>query len=192
MTTLEAYQMYLALRLHFSNPKYDITKTKGRVRISPNQLDNKPRLKQALDKMSVRFPRKKFIDFMVASFIRGENPIFSPRAEENYVEYVRFHESAVYLYKRDLSHLSNHVDTLADAWQSSGNHPVLLKEHLGKRIHLETLIILDRLFNFVPMLNTTLAGDPVWMPLADTMYKYSPFIKVDRDKFTMLTQQVFS
>jgi hypothetical protein len=193
MTTLEAYQIYLAVRLHFTNKKYDITHTKGRVRVVPGQLENKPRMKYSLEKMSVRFPRKKFINFLVASFARGENPLFSPNAETNYQQFVKYMEGMSYFYERDLRQLQTSCDcTEVEALWSGENHPVILKEYLGGRIHLETLIILDRLFKFSTILNERLSGDAVWEPLYEVMYKYLLFIKFDEDKVRMITRKVFA
>ena len=42
------------------------------------------------------------------------------------------------------------------------SHPKLLKEYLGKRVSLETMIILDELMGYVPKWNVHLKDDFMW------------------------------
>jgi len=44
MNILQAYRMYTAVRLHFTDAKYDIRKTKGRVNIPESVLAKKPKI----------------------------------------------------------------------------------------------------------------------------------------------------
>jgi hypothetical protein len=69
---------------------------------------------------------------------------------------------------------------------SDGQHPLALKLYLGKKISLETLIILDKLFNFVYSNNTVLANDFIWKDVSRLITKYRVFVKFDKDKFSQL------
>jgi len=69
---------------------------------------------------------------------------------------------------------------------SDGQHPLALKLYLGKKISLETLIILDKLFNFVYSNNTVLANDFIWKDVSRLITKYRIFVKFDKDKFSQL------
>jgi hypothetical protein len=69
---------------------------------------------------------------------------------------------------------------------SDGQHPLALKLYLGKKISLETLVILDKLFNFVYSNNTTLANDFIWKDVSRLITKYRVFVKFDKDKFSQL------
>jgi hypothetical protein len=73
-----------------------------------------------------------------------------------------------------------------DPLVSDGQHPLALKLYLGKKISLETLVILDKLFNFVYSNNTMLANDFIWKDVSRLITKYRVFVKFDKDKFSQL------
>ena len=66
-----------------------------------------------------------------------------------------------------------------------GNHPILLKEYLGKRIALETLIILDELVDYTKVWDVKLEGDVVWPDLRKLMKDYKRFLTIDANKYKM-------
>jgi hypothetical protein len=68
---------------------------------------------------------------------------------------------------------------------------VILKAYCGKKCRLETLVILNKLYKFTVEMDEQLVLDPVWNSVSRTIHKYSPFIKVEKEKFSMITTQVF-
>ena len=62
-------------------------------------------------------------------------------------------------------------------------HPILLKEYLGGRISLETLIILDELVEYTQEWNIKLKGDVVWEPLKELMKNYKGFLTIDAKRY---------
>jgi hypothetical protein len=62
-------------------------------------------------------------------------------------------------------------------------HPILLKEYLGKRISLETLIILDELVDFSKTWNKKLSEDYIWQDIKNMMNNYKRFLTLDKNKY---------
>ena len=79
---------------------------------------------------------------------------------------------------------------LVDSFQNlftvkNGQHPKLLKEFLGSRVSLETLVILDELVEFSNDWDKTLEDDIVWIDLKELMNNYKRFLTIDVKKYKM-------
>ena len=57
-------------------------------------------------------------------------------------------------------------------------HPILLKKYLSGKINLETLVIMNKILNFVPYFDNTLK-DPVWETVSLKIKKYTPFLNIN-------------
>jgi hypothetical protein len=58
-----------------------------------------------------------------------------------------------------------------------------MKEFLGGRVSLETLIILDELVNYGPDWNTQLEDDIIWIDLDNLMNNYERFLTIDQEQY---------
>ena len=62
-------------------------------------------------------------------------------------------------------------------------HPKLMKEFLGGRLSLETLIVLDELVKFTKKWNQKLKDDIIWLDLKKIMNDYKRFLTIDKNKY---------
>lgn len=194
MTTFEAYKLYLALRLHFTSDGYDIRKTKGRIRASEQSLQKNVKLQYALQKLKTKYTEQQFINFLVANFISGDKwgGLFDPQSEDIYLSWVRKYERLSYEYSQELQTFADLGFTSVEKlWEYTGDHPPILKMYFGKKCSLETLVILNKLYKFIDILDEQLVFDPVWNTVSKLIYKYSPFIKIEREKYQLMTNKVF-
>lgn len=187
MEPFEVYRIYMSLKLHFSSDDYDISKTKSAVRCKQETfLKRKDIL--LFRKLAKKFSLKEMSDFFVANFINGHNGLFDAESDTVYRDWKIRQEKLTYLFTQDISTIcfeaeKAQIDPLTSY---DGQHPLVLKLYLGKKISLETLVILDKLFDFVYSNNTSLANDFVWKDVARLITKYRIFIKVDRMKYHQL------
>lgn len=191
MNVSDAYKIYTSLRLHFTTDNYDI-----RSGITPRRpkAGVKASFKKKLEVLmkQYNYHQDEFINYLVANFLNGnEWGIFENTGPEIYTEWKRVQESLTYTYTQDIKNLTYQVTKLEDAWDCSQGHPVILKEYCGKRCRLETLVILNKLYRFTAGVDEQLVLDPVWNSISRTIHKYSPFIKVEKDKFSMITHKAF-
>lgn len=191
MNVSDAYKIYTSLRLHFTTDNYDI-----RSGIAPRRpkAGVKASFKKKLEVLmkQYNYNQDEFINYLVANFLNGnEWGIFENTGPEIYTEWKRVQESLTYTYTQDIKNLTYQVTNLEDAWDCSQGHPVILKEYCGKRCRLETLVILNKLYRFTTEVDEQLVLDPVWNSISRTIHKYSPFIKVEKDKFSMITHRAF-
>ena len=83
--------------------------------------------------------------------------------------------------------LEPHIKNFNPLFESkSGQHPTLLKEYLGKRISLETMIILDELVEFSETWDKDLSWDDfVWPDIKKLMNNYKGFLTINPNKYRM-------
>jgi hypothetical protein len=127
------------------------------------------------------------VDYFVANFVNGHNGLFDAESDNVYRDWKSRKEKLTYLFTQDISTLMLEAEKAnVDPLISDGQHPLALKLYLGKKISLETLVILDKLFDFVYSNNTTLANDFIWKDVSRLITKYRVFVKFDKDKFSQL------
>ena len=191
MNVSDAYKIYTSLRLHFTTDNYDI---RSGITPRPPKAGVKVSFKKKLEVLmkQYNYNQDEFINYLVANFLNGnEWGIFENTGPEIYTEWKRIQESLTYTYTQDIKNLAWNVTILEDVWDCSQGHPVILREYCGKRCRLETLVILNKLYRFTTEVDEQLVLDPVWNSVSRTIHKYSPFIKVEKDKFSMITHRAF-
>lgn len=195
MTTLQSYRVYLALRLHFTDDKYDIRKTKGRINVTEAMLAKKQKIVLQLQKLQRKYPKKAFMDYFVANLSGGDKwgGLYDIiEGHQRYLKWQKRQESLSYTFKNEIGILAEQATTVENLWDCSNGHPIILREYLGGTISLETVAILNKLFIFHDVINTQLAGDPVWASVRSLLDKYSPFIQIDKEKYRIMTEQAFA
>lgn len=191
MNVSDAYKIYTSLRLHFTTDNYDI-----RSGITPRRpkAGVKASFKKKLEVLmkQYNYNQDEFINYLVANFLNGnEWGIFENTGPEIYLEWRRIQESLSYNYRQDMEYLASQVPEIHNAWDCTSGHPVILKAYCGKKCRLETLVILNKLYKFTTEIDEQLVLDPVWNSVSRLIHKYSPFIKVEKEKFSMITAKAF-
>ena len=65
---------------------------------------------------------------------------------------------------------------------NNGQHSVLLKNFLAKRIRLETMVILEGLLSYVKQHDEDMKHDLIWPDARRLIVKYGVFLSYDRKK----------
>ncbi len=184
MSALEAYKIYLSIKLHFQRATYDITKHGMRANMPREKFEAKTNMKLIFGKLTRKYKKQELINIIVSNFATGDKfggfP-YDAEAIEVYKEWKARKERLGYNFEQDLIAIQNRMekDNIEDA--TIGDHPLILKMLLGKQITLETVVILNRDMNFVEDFSDD-------MILGDTcllISKYTPFVKKDTKTLTL-------
>jgi hypothetical protein len=73
-----------------------------------------------------------------------------------------------------------------------GQLPPLVKLWLQEEISLETVVILNAIFGFVPRESVRISDTIMWPDTKRKIEKYSPFVNFSRDKCINLLQKTFT
>ena len=184
MDPYEVYRLYLALRLHFTNENYDITKTKGGVRPSREAFMKRKDL-YSIRKLAQTKSKQEIINFLVANFVSGNRwgGVFDSESNEVYNNWNSKMQRLSYQFSQDINTMYSDGDPLESV---NNQHPRILKLYLGGKISLESIAILDRIVKFSSRDYGSLANDFIWKDFVHLVKKYRPFVKVDKEKFTHL------
>jgi hypothetical protein len=193
MSPFETYQHYLSLKSHFTNPKYDFFKYRGKSRATLTSF-NKRKDKYFFEKSSRKYSDKEIVDFLVSNFVATDTPqnlwigSLINEGERTYREWMKRQQSLTYLFKEQSEELLSETK-LEDAFNCSKGHPPILKKFLGGKISPEILVIYDKIFQFGNVFDTKLL-DPVWEIVSLKIRKYDAFIHIDVSDYKQLLREI--
>ncbi len=188
MEPYDAYKLYLAMKLHFTSAKYNIVEQKGRVTTTREAFASR-KDNFIFAGLSRKYNEKQFVNLLLANFITGDQNggLYERQLQqERYVEWTARQEKLTYLFSQDIQNLYSKSAT--PLISINGQHPIAVKMYLGKKISLETLVILDKLQGCAIMNDTELKNDIIWNDLKSLIKKYRPFLKVNREKFKQVLE----
>jgi len=189
MDGYETYKLYLSLKRHFTNEKYDYFKYCGKCRASVESFE-KRKDKYFFKKLSHKYDSDTILEYFVAQFVKDQNlwigNIFSKECETNFIEWKKKIQSLSYIISQELDFIfkNNEFRDVFDC--PGGRHPILLKHYLSSRISLETMIVLDEIFSYTKKFNDKIIDPVVWPKVYSLMKKYAPFLKFDKTKYKQI------
>ena len=192
----DTYKTYLALKQHFTSD-YDFFKYKGKIRASEESFLRRND-KFFFRKLAKKYNNNELIEFFISNFIVSDNWIgnlMSQESEENYIKWKKFHEALSYNVHGELCIYVDYCSTHnMEANQlllvEDGNHPILLKFLLQKKISLETIIILDDILKFIRYWDVKL-NDIIWDENRKLIFKYKKFFNYDPFEMRKIIKLIF-
>ncbi len=187
ITGYEAFGMYQAIKLHFTTDSYDFFKYGGKSKISVEAFE-KRKDKYQFYKLSRRLQSKEdLIEFIVSNFVENDDiwvgDLLEDESEKNYRKRQKVIQSLTYAFQSDCDKIFSEVDNPNIVLQSEdGDYPKLLTMALRKDIEIETLCILNKTLNFLPMWTKKINDTIRWPTYRRKILKYSPFIRYNSDK----------
>ena len=177
----DAYVKYLALKSHFSDPKYDFIKYNGKVKAWRTTFETR-KDKYFFYKLS---KKKDPVEFLIANFVDNDDfyigDIREDRANQVYMDFKKRQQALSYTFKSDLSKLKE--DFNSNIIVPENEHPYLLRLYMRKDICIETLTLIDRCVKMFSYWDKELDGDIMWPSIKLKAQKYSPFLNVDINKY---------
>ena len=187
MTGYEVYKTYLALRMHFTNEKYDYQKYRGKVTASEKSFEER-RDRYFFKKLATKYSDNELMDYFVANFLHDPRGYIKSFHDGNYERWKILQESFSYKFRQDVDLLLTHFEApYQDKFDllfkvKEGSHPPVLRHFLSGEITLETLVIFETCLGYVDRFDKVLK-DPVWKDIRRRIIKYQPFLHVNCDKY---------
>jgi len=195
MEPYDVYKAYLSLRLHFTTDNYDVIKQQGRVKASKQSFFKRRDL-FSIKKISELYTDKEVVDFLVANFVSGDRwgGVFDHDAKETYLHWKKRIESMSYTFEKEIDNMINHAErnnlTFSQIFSVAKNsHPEILKLYLKGSVSIETLVVLNKLNNYVEQLDSLLDKDVIWPDVSRIIKKYSPFLSINKEKYDNIVRR---
>ena len=177
MEPIDVYLMYCAMKAHFGRGDYDYIKYAGKTRISRKSFW-KRKDRYFFVKISKKYSNSKVIqNWFLANFIQDKRCYIANFRDENYESWKNRRENFLDEFAMEMRPLVHDFEPLFV--QKDYEHPKLLKEYLGKRVSIETMIILDELLEYGKKWDKNLSKDIVWPDIKKLMNNYKRFLTID-------------
>ena len=181
MEPIDIYLMYCAMKAHFGNTDYDFITYRGKSRVSRDSF-YKRKDRFFFVKLSRKYKEYNEIrDYFISNFIKDRNGYISSFNNENYENWKIRRYSFYGIFSEEIKPFVKEFNPLFEVKKSE--HPKLMKEFLGGRLSLETLIILEELVKFTKKWNQKLKDDIIWLDLKKIMNDYKRFLTIDKNKY---------
>jgi hypothetical protein len=193
MTPFDAYKTYLALKNHFTKPKYDYFKYVGKSRASVESF-NKRKDKYWFERISRQRNAEEVRNFFISNFVGSNNPQsiwigeLIREGESCYKEWIKRQQSLKYIFTQESEDLLSE-NNLNEVFDASKQHPPILKKFLSGKICIETLVIWDKIFLFGNNFDKKLL-DPVWEIVSLKMKKYGPFLNIEIQNYKQTLRNI--
>jgi len=192
MNGYDLYGLYQAIKLHFTSEKYNFFQYDGKTRISIDAFQ-KRRDKFLFHRLARKYRDEEMVPFLVANFVHSDDnwtkSLLEEEAEETYREWKRVTDSMTKVYVEDLQKIAT-KETFNDLFKvEDGQFPKLLVAFLQKDVTIETLVILNNIFNFISIWDKKISDDIIYPKVSRKVRKYGAFLAVNVDKYKQLTKE---
>ena len=194
------YRMYLAMKQHFTNPKFDFFQYNGQVNAKEETYQKRNDF-YFFETLARKYKKEEIQELLLASFVLSEESSkvwigdLKSSGRDHWMVWKKFQESFAYSFEQDLGAVAEHLEaagtTFNSLFETMGGHPALLKLYLRRNIALETLIVLDMVLGFTKQWDKKMT-DPLWESISLKIRKYKPFLSVNTSKYKELMKQRFA
>lgn len=188
MTPFEAYKLYLALRMHFTQPKFDYFKYNGKVNADINSFNTRRDKFQFAKLAKHRDPQSLIVSNYLTATPKWVGDFLTDESEQHFTDWQRRKESLSYIVSQDLKKLED--DFISFFKVKDGQHPKLLTMYKQGKITIETLTILNDILHFFPIWDKRINDPIIWPNIRDKVIKYRPFLHYDRSKFKPIIKEL--
>ncbi len=179
----ESYKLHTALKLHFTSPKYDYVKFKGKVKADARKFDVK-RDRFFYYKVWARY-KKELKDFYVAVFASGEphwiGDLLDDKYNKIYNEWLKRKQALTKCFTDDVAVIVDFMDerniSFKDLLTGGDELPMIIRLYQQEYICLETVVIINRL---TKMTDKCHSSHPFWGDTKLLLTKYQSFVSVSK------------
>ena len=190
----DCYKSYLGLKNHFTKQNYDYHRYGGKSRASLESF-YKRKDRFFFEKLSRQKDDSEVIEFFVSNFVSCDDPQslwigeIVRNGETNYTRWKKRVQSLSYTFRTEVENVFSDKKFDEMFFIDGTKHPEIVREHLGKNLSLESLVILNKILGFKKEFDRRLK-DPVWKFLSMRIDKYDSFIHIDVFKFKYILKEV--
>ena len=176
MDAADVFLMYCAIKAHFSRDKYDYHKFGGKTK-SKRDSFYKRKDRFFFARLARKYKTKEDIEsYLVSNYVACKGGYVGKFDDEVYKDWKRRTQSLSYTF---INEIRPYTESFEELFEWDNTHPLLLREYLGKRVSMETMIILDELTHFQKNWDD---NDVIWKDTKKLMNKYKKFLTINKNK----------
>ena len=193
MTPFECYEIYVAIRAHFTTASYDVSKSGFKTRANYNSF-LKRRDAAHFYRASKKFKNKRqWVEAVIACHLEDKSyiiDILSSKSDDIISEYRVRIENLPKHYQDDLRTLLDNSTKLDYIFiQNYDNcEPVVIQKLISGEICLESAVIMNSVFRWANKVRTS--DTLLWPVVKAKLINYEPLLRYDVYKYRDLTEKV--
>jgi hypothetical protein len=190
----DTYSLYQAIKLHFNSEKYNFFLYDGKTRVSVDAFQ-KRRDKFLFHRLGRKYREDEMVPFLVSNFVHRDNnwtkSLLENEADATYLEWKRKTDSMSRVYTEDLKKIATpeNFNDLFKVESDKQQYPKLLVHYMQKDITLETMVILNNIFEYLRIWDKKIEEDVIYPKISLKIRKYGAFLSVDAAKYKRLTKE---
>ena len=195
----DVYRMYLAMKLHFTNPNFDYFTAGGKTNAKEKTYQQRNDF-WFYETLAKKYTKEEIQELLLASFVISEDSTkvwigdIKQSGKDRWVVWKKSQQSLAYTVEQDLESVASSMGsqgyTFNNLFETMGGHPPLLKLFLKRQLNLDTLVVMDIVLGFVERWDKDL-DDPLWRNLSLKIKKYKPFLSINRNKYQEILKGAF-
>jgi len=181
-----SYELFNSLKLHFTNKKYDYFKYKGKTLAGKyaSRFD-KQKDRKVYHNLWAKY-KTELKGFYISVIISGDVPwagsLLTEKYHDQYNDWVKRQHSLQNIFKNDVDTIVEFMieyglDFKTIIMPNGNTLPKIIQLEEQDFISLETVVIINRLTNFV---NKGDCKHPTWSDKQLLLTRYQPFVKVSK------------
>jgi hypothetical protein len=191
LSSYEAYKLFLAVKMHFTQPNYDYFRYNGKVNANLDSF-NRRKDKYHFAKLA---KLKDATGYLVAQYTAGNfngwaGDLFTEEAERTYMQYLSRQQSITYNFQTDMEKLEEGF--ISKFKVKDGQHPEALVMFRRGNISIETFTILNNHLNFFQLWDIRIDDTVLWPSIRERCLKYRPFLHYDKAKIKSILRPLIS
>jgi hypothetical protein len=192
MNGYDLYCTYQAIKLHFNSENYNFFQYDGKTRVSVDAFQ-KRRDKFLFHRLARKYRDDEMVPFLVSNFVHSDDnwtkSLLEEEAESTYREWKRKTDSMSKIYVEDLEKIVS-KDNFNELFKvEDGQFPKLLTVFLQNDVTIETMVILNNIFDFIRIWDKKISDDIIYPKVSRRIRKYGSFLNVNVDKYKNLTKE---
>lgn len=189
-TGFGSYQLFLALRTHFTSSKYDFFQMHGKLRATKESY-NRRNDKLFFEKLAKMYDAELLRDFYVSNILEDKQyvtDLLDDSATNNFIRYQSRRQALTYNVSKDIDTVLSNGS--CEAFKTHNDeYPGVLILYLQRRINIESLVIMNDFIQFKDKFDKYYDGDVIWPKVSKKIQKYKPFLKYDREKMKLILKE---
>ena len=169
------------MKAHFGKSDYDFVDYKGKTRIKRDTF-YKRKDRSFFVKLARKYSTEEQIkNYFISNFIKDKKGYIANFTDENYESWKLKRKNFFEIFEVEMKPLVESFENLYVV--ENRQHPKLMREFLGGRVSLETLIILDELVGYGTTWTEEMKDDIIWIDLNNLMDNYERFLTIDQEQY---------
>ena len=183
MTAFEAYETYLAVKLHFDRQSYDYFKFNGKTRVTPSSFE-KRKDRYFFEKAAAKLSKDHFIHRLLVQ-IRDSSAVWIKDIFESdnltkALVIEDYHKRFPFKFEEDIIKIKTYMlvnsKKLSELMLPSSGYSYIFKRYVAGDFLPEFVLGLNTAFTMFKTWDKTLEVDPVWSNKHYFLKKYNSFV----------------